>query len=80
MATKKIVFIAFAIEDESQRDLLKGQSLNTNSPFEIYRHVSKKPLRQRLEGACSHAHPSLRRCYCPCQRELPQFQWPKMGD
>ena len=34
MATKKIVFIAFAIEDESQRDLLKGQSLNTNSPFE----------------------------------------------
>jgi len=34
MAEKKVVFIAFAIEDESQRDLLKGQSLNTNSPFE----------------------------------------------
>jgi len=31
---KKIVFVAFAIEDEAQRDLLKGQSLNTNSPFE----------------------------------------------
>ena len=34
MADKKIVFVAFAIEDERQRDLLKGQSLNTASPFE----------------------------------------------
>jgi antiphage defense system Thoeris ThsB-like protein len=34
MADKKTVFVAFAIEDEKQRDLLKGQSLNTNSPFE----------------------------------------------
>jgi hypothetical protein len=34
LAAKKTVFVAFAIEDERQRDLLKGQSLNTNSPFE----------------------------------------------
>ncbi|MBK6836505.1 MAG: TIR domain-containing protein [Bacteroidetes bacterium] len=34
MADKKVVFIAFAIEDENQRNLLKGQSLNTKSPFE----------------------------------------------
>jgi hypothetical protein len=34
MPTKKTVFIAFAIEDESQRNLLKGQSLLTTSPFE----------------------------------------------
>ena len=34
MADKKIVFIAFAIEDEAQRNLLKGQSLHTKSPFE----------------------------------------------
>ena len=34
MAEKKVVFVAFAIEDERQRDFLKGQSLNTNSPFE----------------------------------------------
>jgi len=34
MADKKVIFIAFAIEDEKQRDLLKGQSLNTKSPFE----------------------------------------------
>lgn len=30
----KVVFVAFAIEDERQRDFLKGQSLNTASPFE----------------------------------------------
>jgi len=34
MADKKTVFVAFAIEDERQRDFLKGQSLLTNSPFE----------------------------------------------
>jgi hypothetical protein len=34
MADKKTVFVAFAIEDEKQRDLLKGQSLHTKSPFE----------------------------------------------
>jgi hypothetical protein len=34
MAEKKVIFIAFAIEDQNQRDLLKGQSLNTKSPFE----------------------------------------------
>lgn len=34
MAYKKTIFVAFAIEDERQRDFLKGQSLNTGSPFE----------------------------------------------
>ncbi|HEV7333170.1 MAG TPA: TIR domain-containing protein [Flavisolibacter sp.] len=34
MADKKVVFIAFAIEDERQRDFLRGQSLLTKSPFE----------------------------------------------
>jgi len=34
MASKKTIFIAFSIEDERSRDLLKGQSLNTDSPFE----------------------------------------------
>lgn len=41
MARNKIVFIAFAIEDEWARDLLKGQSLNTDSPFE-YTDMSVK--------------------------------------
>jgi hypothetical protein len=34
MADKKVVFVAFAIEDETQRNLLKGQSLKTTTPFE----------------------------------------------
>ncbi|SDA39648.1 TIR domain-containing protein [Sinorhizobium sp. NFACC03] len=34
MAERKVVFVAFAIEDERSRDFLKGQSLHTNSPFE----------------------------------------------
>lgn len=34
MPIKKTIFVAFAIEDQSARDLLKGQSLNTTSPFE----------------------------------------------
>jgi hypothetical protein len=35
MADKKTLFVAFAIEDERSRDFLKGQSLNTKSPFEF---------------------------------------------
>ncbi|WJV25482.1 MULTISPECIES: TIR domain-containing protein [Pseudomonas] len=35
MADKKVVFIAFAIEDERQRDFLKGQSLSPRKPFEF---------------------------------------------
>lgn len=43
MADKKVVFIAFAIEDERQRDFLKGQSLNTKSPFEFIDMSVKEP-------------------------------------
>ncbi len=43
MTEKKIVFIAFAIEDERQRDFLKGQSLNTQSPFEYTDMSVKEP-------------------------------------
>ena len=35
MADKKVVFIAFAIEDVHQRDLLKGQALHPRKPFEF---------------------------------------------
>ena len=34
MADKKVIFVAFAIEDVSIRDMIKGQSLNTKCPFE----------------------------------------------
>ena len=56
MADRKIVFVAFAIEDERQRDFLKGQSMNTNSPFEYidmsvkeaYRAEWKERVRTRI--------------------------------
>jgi hypothetical protein len=35
MADKKVVFIAFAIEDEAQRNLFTGQSVNAKTPFEF---------------------------------------------
>lgn len=43
MAEKKVVFVAFAVEDKAQRDLLKGQSLNTKSPFEYVDMSVKDP-------------------------------------
>ncbi len=43
MADKKVVFVAFAIEDERQRDLLVGQSLHTATPFEFIDMSVKEP-------------------------------------
>jgi hypothetical protein len=40
---KKIVFVAFAIEDERQRDFLKGQSLHPRVPFEFVDMSVKEP-------------------------------------
>ena len=56
MADKKVVFVAFAIEDVRMRDLLKGQSLHTDSPFEYidmsvgepYDEEWKKRVRTRI--------------------------------
>ena len=43
MADKKTVFIAFAIEDERQRDFLKGQSLSARAPYEFIDMSVKTP-------------------------------------
>ena len=43
MANEKIVFIAFAIEDETQRDFLKGQSLHPRAPYEFVDMSVKEP-------------------------------------
>lgn len=59
MISKKIVFIAFAIEDEGIRNLIKGQSLNTKSPFDFidmsvkkaYDTEWKKKVRTRIRRA-----------------------------
>ncbi|MFF2316947.1 TIR domain-containing protein [Arthrobacter sp. NPDC058097] len=43
MAEKKTVFVAFAIEDERMRDLLKGQSLHSRAPYEFIDMSVKEP-------------------------------------
>ena len=56
MGEKKVVFIAFAIEDARIRDMIKGQSLNTRCPFEYvdmsvkeaYDEEWKKKVRTRI--------------------------------
>lgn len=56
MADKKVIFVAFAIEDVRIRDMIKGQSLHTNSPFEYvdmsvkeaYDEEWKKKVRTRI--------------------------------
>lgn len=57
MPDKKTIFVAFAMKDERQRDFLKGQSLNTDSPFEYvdmsvkdaYETEWKKKVRTRIK-------------------------------
>lgn len=56
MADKKVIFVAFAIEDARIRDMIKGQSLNTNSSFEYidmsvkeaYEEDWKRKVRTRI--------------------------------
>jgi len=43
MANKKVIFVAFSMKDERQRDFLKGQSLLTDSPFEYVDMSVKEP-------------------------------------
>lgn len=57
MADKKVVFVAFAMPDERQRDFLKGQSLHPRSPYEFidmsvkeaYDTEWKKRVRTRIK-------------------------------
>jgi hypothetical protein len=43
MSGRKVVFVAFAIEDERQRDFLKGQSLHPRAPYEFVDMSVKEP-------------------------------------
>lgn len=43
MAEMKVIFVAFAIEDERQRDFLKGQSLSPRAPYEFIDMSVKEP-------------------------------------
>lgn len=46
MANTKVVFVAFPIEDQSIRDMLKGQSLSTKCPIEFIDMSVKEPYSQ----------------------------------
>ena len=61
MAQEKIVFVAFAIEDERQRDFLKGQTLHPRQPYKFIDMSVKQAYDAGVEGEGSHPHPSLRR-------------------
>ncbi|WP_019160202.1 TIR domain-containing protein [Brevibacterium senegalense] len=60
MADKKVVFVAFAIEDEHQRDLLKGQSLHPRAPFEFIDMSVKEPYdrdwKERVRTRIKRSH------------------------
>jgi hypothetical protein len=58
MVDKKVVFVAFAKEDEASRNLLKGQSLNTRSPFEYIDMSVKNPYDS---GWKTQTHTRIRR-------------------
>lgn len=57
MADRKVVFVAFPIEEERARDFLKAQALNTRSPFdyidmsvkEAYEDGWKEKVRTRIK-------------------------------
>jgi hypothetical protein len=49
---KKRIFIAFAVEDKTIRDLLVGQSKNPNSPFEFVDMSVKEPWDNNWKTNC----------------------------
>lgn len=56
MADQKTVFIAFAKEDEGARNLLSGQKVNADTPFEFIDISVKEPTiaagrRRRVPGS-----------------------------
>jgi len=52
MATKKRVFISFAIENSNLRDFLVGQSRNDNSPFDFVDMSVKEPWDSAWKTQC----------------------------
>lgn len=48
----KRVFISFAADDSKYRDMLKGQALNENSPFEFVDMSVKEPWDEDWKSKC----------------------------
>lgn len=60
MTEKKVVFVAFAMEDERQRDFLKGQSLSPRAPYEFIDMSVKEPYdknwKERVRTRIKRSH------------------------
>lgn len=60
MANTKTVFVAFAIEDERQRDFFKGQSLHPRAPYEFIDMSVKEPYnfawKNKVRTRIRHSH------------------------
>jgi hypothetical protein len=60
VSEKKVIFVAFAIEDERQRDFLKGQSLHPRAPFEFVDMSVKEPYasswKERVRTRIKRSH------------------------
>lgn len=52
MSRDKRLFVAFAVEDKNYRDLLKGQTLNTNSSFSYTDMSAKQPWDSAWKTNC----------------------------
>ena len=52
MAKKNRIFISFAVEDRTSRDLLVGQAKNKNSPFEFVDMSAKQPWDNAWKTNC----------------------------
>ncbi len=52
MSRDKRLFVAFAVEDKNYRDLLKGQTLNTNSSFSYVDMSAKQPWDNAWKTSC----------------------------
>ena len=50
--TKKRIFISFAIEDKTLRDMLKGQACNEKAPFEFIDMSVKEPWDSAWKTKC----------------------------
>lgn len=51
MPNPNVIFVAFAIEDEAMRNLLKGQALLTKCPFEYVDMSVKDPYKNDWKAA-----------------------------
>ncbi len=79
-AEKKTYFVAFAIEDERQRDFLKGQSLSPRAPYEFVDMSVKEAYDSGWKERSAHAIRRSARRDRASEQELADFVRSEVGD